>query len=868
MNKILFSSIFFLIGSVELFGSDDLSRILEQSEFESAQHSETSEHIQNAINKISKGVCYFGTGAALGSASLLARLGWAFSLATPLPSTITREFHLLSYLFGSAAQRALTQAFKGSPESRSFAFFDHVTPSQSSWHFNQKLLSHIPTRSDEDKQLLLFLERRWLAKCTGFFPTLVDWVCPCFEVSVQVHPETCGGIYARNPSNELSETYKSRIEAWKQFLPHPHDFPLILTRPFDLQCYLPSYLDVPQDEKINVTVERAALKIKTKVVLDLTRVLPQDAKNQESWLQAWGTYRDQFSQVCKERGLNLDQIVCIQRIQQKEIGGIRLLPFSNTPEQKIEQDHQFILEWISHLGLAANRIELDRLFFPNSEESHSTRNASTISMKLQSKEELYSILNAFDQNWNSIHPQKTLMFKGTIQMLKGLLDNLTEEKWNEITNNTTRSAIAQLSFLKINEQLKLLSQEEDKLSFFDSTSHLELIHADLSCLLEVFSPFTSEDFPSIYRNALTFVPVALKPFISCAVHSSGMTSVAGIFKAMEKAAQGKPIHVIYGENTYFECIKVADLISQATSIEEATDEDWRQVDLILAQFNPALKRIELQPTEYKVEKIADALHKSLKVREGKPLTLALDCTIDFINSSRVDQLLDEFQKEIEEGILNIICYRSGLKFDLFGMDNYCGAPLYMIHNQGSQWKPFDFLLSDPALQTDRLSLNWFCLAYKSAALQLDLYRKQIFDNTWALLKKVPSRLFSGSSLYRIVPFKQGADLAFVDIKISGPFHQLRGAALAGGCLFMGCMEKGHPIFYRPSLGFYHPNFTMIFGEENSTIRLTLGLDPAQVDVLAETFKQIDMLNGSSQHLVLDKWLHHFHIPALSCLSSR
>ena len=58
------------------------------------------------------------------------------------------------------------------------------------------------------------------------------------------------------------------------------------------------------------------------------------------------------------------------------------------------------------------------------------------------------------------------------------------------------------------------------------------------------------------------------------------------------------------------------------------------------------------------------------------------------------------------------------------------------------------------------------------------------------------------------------------------------------------MEGGHQIFYRPSLGFYHPNFTMLFGEESSTIRLTLGLDPAQVDLLVECFEMIDALNGS------------------------
>jgi hypothetical protein len=57
------------------------------------------------------------------------------------------------------------------------------------------------------------------------------------------------------------------------------------------------------------------------------------------------------------------------------------------------------------------------------------------------------------------------------------------------------------------------------------------------------------------------------------------------------------------------------------------------------------------------------------------------------------------------------------------------------------------------------------------------------------------------------------------------------------------MEGGHPVFYRRSFGFYHTNFTMLFGEESATVRLTLGLDPAQVDFLSECLKTIDQLNG-------------------------
>lgn len=135
--------------------------------------------------------------------------------------------------------------------------------------------------------------------------------------------------------------------------------------------------------------------------------------------------------------------------------------------------------------------------------------------------------------------------------------------------------------------------------------------------------------------------------------------------------------------------------------------------------------------------------------------------------------------------------------------------------------------------------------YQNAASQLELYQRQIFDNTRALLRKMPSKLLNNKNIhYRVVPIEEEADPAFIDVKISGPFYQIRGAALVGGSISIKCMEKGHPIFYRQSMGFYHPNCSILFAKESTTIRLTVGLDPAQVDIIAECFEMIDTLNGN------------------------
>ena len=821
-----------------------MNTLLLSTMFIAASYLQTSDEIENVIlkkntpsifHKISKDAVYLSAGIAFESASIIARLGYGVLLLTPLASKEGNECLLLSELCGRLSHYAFNQLFKNFSSSENLPLFKGIPPSQYSWYLNQELLTHIPFFSDEQEKLLLFLEERWLAKSSGFLSPVIDWIYPCFGVSFQVHPKT-DGSYARMPSSKFSLTYQNREKAWKKSLPHPLEFPLILTRPYSLQEHLPSYLIVPRDENIQLTLKKAALKIQSnhsKTIIDLSHVVSIDKKNRKTWIENWKVYRNSFIQACREHNIDLDKVICIHRLQQEEIGGIRLLPITSSSSK----DHQFLINWVSTFGLSANRIELDRHPLSSKTSLRKPKNPPLF-FESPSKEKFSTYLL-------SLEPlQKPLMIQGTILVLKGLLENVSEQKWNEITNCPTRSAIVQLSFLNIVKEFNLLNQTLAKITFFDNASHIEKIHANISALLEIFSPFTSNDFPSIYQNLLTCIPTPLKSFTSYGVHTSGMTSLGGILKAVEKSTKTIP-RVLYGENTYFECINASKILSQAVSIDEATSDDWKEVDLILAQFNPALKRVDLPPSTYIEEPIIESLHKALNARKEKPLTLALDCTLDFINSSKVESLLNEFQQEIEKGLLNIICYRSGLKFDLFGMDNYAGAPFFMIHNQDSKWNFFQSLLKDPALQTDRLSLNWFCLAYQNAALQLDMYRKQIFDNTRDLLNKVPSRLLYGENTpYHIVPIKEEIDPAFIDIRVSGPFHQLRAAALVAGTHSINCLEKGHPIFYRVTLGLYHPNLTIIFNEKQSVIRLTLGIDPSQVDILQKSFEEIDKLNGS------------------------
>jgi hypothetical protein len=785
----------------------------------STEPASPDEKMQSVFHDLTERTLYLGASAALGSISCLAKVGWGVCQLSPWAETTGRECLLLGNLCSSIAGRAFACAFKG---------VQGVTPPYRSWYLNQALLSQVPAETGEEKKLLSFLEKRWLAKSTGYYSVLTNWMCPCFGIGVQVHPESTNS-YARDPSNKISQTYAKRLEDWKRSLPHPMSYPLILTRPFDCREYLPANIEVVQGEHIERTFEK--VQKEKGAILDVTSLF--SAWPQEKWLETWVNYSRAFSQLCQERKIDENQIVCIQRVNQEGIGGIRILPLATHSASVAEEHHQFLLLWISKFGLSANRVELDRGLPP------SGLKCSGAGITTCPKEEFLAYLDAMDLGIHARPSEQALMIQGAFQVLKGLFAHVTEEKWNAALQSPAQASVIQLSFSKIKENFELLTKE---FSFYGVTSRIEQIQADLTALLEIFSPFSSGDFPAIYSTFFTSAPEALLPMAKAAIHSTGMTSLAGILKAVQNTI-GYPPRVLFGENTYFEVIRALELASDPISTEDIKEEDWKEIDLLVAQFNPVLKRIELEVNEYKVENVEETVQRVLDARQGNSFTLALDCTLDFLNSPRVTEVLTRFQKEIESGALNVICYRSGIKFDLFGLDNYCGAPFYMIHNEDEKWASFDALLTDPALQTDLLSLNWFCLAYKHAAPQLEQYRKHVFDNTKALLDKVPKRLFSNSASYRIIPMREGVDPAFVDIKIFGALHKLRGS-LVGGALMVKCLEAKHPLFFRPSLGFSHPNLSILFTEECATIRLTVGLDPSQVGVLVDCFAAIDALNGS------------------------
>ncbi len=758
-------------------------------------------------------IVYLGVGTSFALVSSLVQLGIGLGQWLPKECTLKNDCSILSRLCSSIAQHAFERAL-----SRTSA--RPLNP----WEYNRQLLSQIPVSSREEEKFLHFLQERWLSKVASLSGFAMEWAYPCYDIYYPVHPDATHS-YARSLTPRFCRAYTKRVEAWKQSLFHPLYFPLVLTRPGNIQEYLPDCIQVSRLEDIPSLME-----IGKETILDVSHLFSLESSN---WLADWNFLQEFLWQVCQKSKVDPNRIFCVQRLLEETVGGIRILHLKGQSKETLEQQHYKLLDWLTKCGLAANRVELDRWPISKALISGSdvlgfihapTPEGSTF------HEEVSDLRNSMDRlrldrSWSRAPPHKNLMLEGSFQIIEGLLQNISPQRWQEIVQSRVKFAATQLEMAKLTNAFDFLRLKGPEIPYLQFTACLETIHADVSSLLEIFLPFAPEKFASIYRELLysdAGMPQELKALTSCGIHTSGMTNLAAIVKAFSRP------NVLYGENTYFECVNALRNMSNAIHMDKANLEEWKQVDILVEQFNPVL-RLEGEVV-YRIENIAQNLHKCLELRGGLPLVLALDCTIDFLHSRKMADLLQEFTSQIENGALCVIGFRSGNKFDLFGMDNYCGAPFFVIHNQDPKWNVCASLFTDDSVQADILSVNWFCLAYQFAPTQLELYRKQIFDNTRALLQKV--NIVGNKTRVRVSPAAPETDLAFLDVKVFGSLHKLRSAALVAGLFFITSMEEKRPMFNRPSLGFYHPNCTMQFGEANSTIRLTLGLDPAEVELFA------------------------------------
>jgi hypothetical protein len=292
-----------------------------------------------------------------------------------------------------------------------------------------------------------------------------------------------------------------------------------------------------------------------------------------------------------------------------------------------------------------------------------------------------------------LSPSTKILGQTTLQLIAGLLTEIDDQKWISLNANPDTRQLIQTSLFQLMQHLGKAENSMDDFTKF--AQEIELAHCEIATLLALTTPFEEKDFPQLYLQHL-HISKELQELLKIGISKSAMNVFAGINSAIK--SQQPQLERVYAKGSYFE---IAQFIGWNRSTDDIIQNpSIDHIDLYVGEFNQNLN-IDPKHNEYHGGDIQGEIESLLQAKsQTQYLTVAIDCTIDYVASDKVSSLLNRFSKEIEEGKLNFVFLRSGQKFDMLGMDNYYGAPFYIINNGDKQWKSFDVLTSHDAYQTD------------------------------------------------------------------------------------------------------------------------------------------------------------------------
>jgi len=541
---------------------------------------------------------------------------------------------------------------------------------------------------------------------------------------------------------------------------------------------------------------------------------------------------------------------CIAHVKKGNKAGIKVLPvFADLSGKRILKTHTALLDFIDYTGVYIGAMNLRRQvldsFSVRKDISYAPKGLNALYFKNKSDLTELALFKRLKEKLSSKElqqnkPHLVILGKATLQILDGLFREMRDDQWKSLNQDPATREIIQFSLYKIKEHLA--NAELWMHDYKKYAQEMEFVHAEIATLLELAPIFLEEDFSQIYLDQLKEVPAGLKEYIQAGLGKTAVNTFAGINAAIASKIS-KPTH-LHGTGFYFE--QAAFLRNDQLFEKALNDPKIKKVDLYACQFSPNIE-ILADHTHYSLSKIANDVQRLLNAKpETEHLTVAVDCTIDHFNSSKVHNLLQSFEKEIKEGKLNFVFFRSGQKFDMLGMDNYYGSPFYIVNNRSAYWDSFKILTENKCHKTDSLSLQWFCLSNRYAGDLLDCYRRQIFNNTREILDNVPDTLKPHANNIkrgvRVNTEGRQMDPCFIDIKVSGKFHKQRSAILLG-LFYKKCLEKGVKTHTRASFGFYHANciiITINAIKGSSTIRINPGLNPEENPVIIDYLKELQI----------------------------
>lgn len=244
--------------------------------------------------------------------------------------------------------------------------------------------------------------------------------------------------------------------------------------------------------------------------------------------------------------------------------------------------------------------------------------------------------NIFQQDSNYLKS----LGQPTLQLIKGCLEEITDQKWSCAQANEDLRELTQNCLFRI--KMHLSNAEFNQKDFTKFASYMELIHYELLTLLTLFEPFKKANFATIFKDRLdTVIPEALKPHTLAGLSKSAMNTFSGIRTCIDSP------QTVFTKGAHFEFI---DLLGEKHSFQDLkTVTELENIALYLGEFN---HNISLYAENHylpgdPIEEIELLLNA--KGENGRPLTAAIDCTIDYVNSQKAAHLLEHFSMQIQNG---------------------------------------------------------------------------------------------------------------------------------------------------------------------------------------------------------------------------
>jgi hypothetical protein len=223
-------------------------------------------------------------------------------------------------------------------------------------------------------------------------------------------------------------------------------------------------------------------------------------------------------------------------------------------------------------------------------------------------------------------------------------------------------------------------------------------------------------------------------------------------------------------------------------------------------------------------------------------TIAIDDTIGTRDADEIRDFLRHNQSRIESGRLNVVIYRSAVKFDILGMDS-CNAGVMLAINSPVKWTTFNREVAMNANQISNTVLQWILHYQNYAQDELNERTRAIMDVAKRMSSPAgpdnplgfPPEMIGISGNESPIQIAPSSDpqIPFLDIDFNSVADSLGGQLLRDCLLPWIEQDPTTPIEWRPSFGFNGTNLATVVlpdtppadaSRKRTKIRLSIGLE--------------------------------------------